>query len=79
MKSSNFLVTMHPGKCSDHFCDLFAEWKYCRSDYIKIISLVIPYNTINSYWLDNQELPCKLTANLMWDSEPQTAGLLQGI
>ena len=70
---------MCPDKCSEHFCDHFAVWKYCRSDHIKIISLVIPYNTVNSCRPDNQKLPSKLAPNLMGDSEPLTVGLLQGI
>lgn len=72
-------VAVHPGKFSEHFCELFAVWKYCRSNHIKVISLVIPYNTRNSCRPDNQRFPGKLALNLMGDGEPLTLGLLQGI
>lgn len=70
---------MCPGKCSEHFCDHFAVWKYCRSDHIKIISLVIPSSTIDSCRPDNQKLPSKLAPNLVGNREPLTFGRLQGI
>lgn len=69
---------MRPGKCSGHFCDSFAVRKYCRSEYTKIISLVIPYSTINSCRPDNQKLPSKLAPALVGVGEPLTVGLVQG-
>lgn len=78
-KSYNFLKLCVLVSVQNISVTILLVWKYCRSDHIKIISLVIPSSTIDSCRPDNQKLPSKLAPSLMGNRKPLTFGRLQGI